>query len=109
VADVYIKKGDRSPSVTATLKAANGVINLTGSTVKFIMRERRSAAGSPKVNAACVVVTPSAGVVRYDWAAADTDTAGHYDAEFEITTAGGNKITCPNGKYLDVLILEDIA
>jgi hypothetical protein len=108
MADVNIKKGDREPSISATLKAANAPINLTGATVKFIMRSRVDGT-IVKVNAAAVVVSAVAGTVRYDWGATDTDTPGLYDGEFEITKSGGNKITCPNARHLDVLVFEDLA
>ena len=40
---------------------------------------------------------------------ADVDTAGEFEAEFELTTAGGTTVTFPNMGYLGVTILEDIA
>lgn len=106
MADIYVKKGDREPSVAAILKASNAVINLTGCTVKFLMRSAKD--GTAKVSASAVVVSAVLGSVRYDWALADTDTAGQFYAEWEITKASGNKITVPNHKYMDVVIMEDI-
>jgi len=105
--DIQVKQDDREPSVFATLQAGGVVIDLTGSTVKFIMRNR--ATGTVKVNASATVLSPTAGTVRYDWGATDTDTIGDYDAEFEITTGAGKKFTCPNGKHLDAKVYEDIA
>ena len=104
---INVKRNDRVPSVFATLLSGVTPIDLTGSTVKFIMRQRGGAA--VKVNAAAVVVSATAGTVRYDWGATDTDTAGLYDAEFEITTAVSKKYTCPNARHLEVLVFEDLA
>ncbi len=103
---INVKRNDLQPSVFATL--LNGVtpINLTGSTVKFIMKARGGT--TTKVNAACVVLSVTAGTVRYDWAGTDTDTAGLYDAEFEITTVASKKYTCPNSRHLEVNVFEDL-
>lgn len=105
MADINVKRNDLAPSVSAVLYASGAVIDLTGATVKFIMKLR---GGSEKVNAACVIVTPTAGAVRYDWAGTDTDTAGTYDAEFQVTFPTTKKLTCPNNKHLEVLVYPDV-
>lgn len=111
MADIYIKRNDREPSVNAVLwcgtDTASVTSALTGATLKFIMRPRGSV--TPKVNAVASIISPANRTVRYDWAAGDTDTAGTFDAEFEVTTAAGKKYTFPNGKHLEVQIAEDLA
>lgn len=111
MADVYIKRNDREPSVSAVLWAGTDpaalTTALTGATLKFIMRLRGGT--TTKVNSSATIVSAAARTVRYDWAAGDTDTAGEYDAEFEVTTSGGKKYTFPNGKHLEVQITEDLA
>jgi hypothetical protein len=78
------------PSIQATLSA-----DLTTATgVKFIMKADQG--NTIKVNAAATIVTPRPGVVRYDWLAADTDVAGSYQAEWEVTWAGGKTQTFPD-------------
>lgn len=47
--------------------------------------------------------------VRYDWQAADVDTAGFYEAEFEVTYAGGAVETFPNSDFIRGQITGDIA
>lgn len=83
-----IAKDTRSPSLTDTLTVDGVAFDLTGSTVKFKMRAVGSA--TLKVDTAAVVVTPdTAGTVRYDWAAADVDTAGDYLGWWQVTLPGG--------------------
>lgn len=83
-----IQKGTRSPSITDTLTIDGVPFDLTGSAVAFKMRAVGSA--TLKVNAAAAIVTPTAGAVRYDWQAADLDTAGDYLGWWSVTLPGGN-------------------
>jgi hypothetical protein len=107
VADFTIKANDRLPSIQATLSSGGSALNLaTATAVKFIMK---TAVGSTiKVNSAATIVTPADGVVRYDWAAIDTDTPGEYVAEWEITWTGGKKQTVPTLTYHEVTVLADL-
>lgn len=103
----YIKENDTSPSLAATLKDAAGtVIDLTAATVRFHMRVSGAAA---KVDAAATVVSAANGTVRYDWVAADTDTVGTFEAEFEVTHSDSTIETFPNRGYIRVKIGGDIA
>jgi len=53
-------------------------------------------------------VTALEGLVRYNWTAADTDTVGSYQAEFEVTYADASIETFPNDGYIRVEIIDDI-
>lgn len=82
--------GNRNPSITETITYADGTaVSLTGKTVKFKMR----AVGSStlKVNTTATVVDAPSGQVRYDWAALDVDTAGHFLVWWEVTTTADGK------------------
>ncbi len=102
----YIKEGDTSPSLRYTLLPAPIVVS--GATVRFSMRNRQTTV--VKIDrAACAIVDGALGVVQYDWQTADTDTAGVYEAEFEVTYSDGSIETFPNFGAISVVIDADIA
>ena len=103
---MYWKVGDVGPTATATLLGAAGPANLTASSVRFIMRPRPS--GAVKVNGASTIVDPAAGTVFYDRAAVDTDTAGRYYAEFEVTFSNGDVQSFPEDGYIEVIVTDQI-
>lgn len=103
----YVKQNDTSPAMLATLQDADGnAVNVTGATVRFHMRAVGSA--TVVVDEAATIVTALDGLVRYDWQAADTDTIGSYQAEFEVTYADATQETFPNDGYIRVEIIDDI-
>lgn len=102
-----IKRNDREPSILAVLKQGGLPMNLTGCSVRFLMRSNVSGT-TLKVDAAANIVDPVAGTVRYDWAGVDTDTEGHYIAEWEITKVGGKKISVPTDGYLQIFVTKDL-
>ncbi|MFQ6673084.1 MAG: BppU family phage baseplate upper protein [Candidatus Tectimicrobiota bacterium] len=108
MADFWIKEGDTTPAIRRTLQDEDGnAINLTGgATVQFKMRS--PGATTPKVDAAATLVDAANGVVEYAWATGDTDTAGSYWAEFEVTFPSGKIETFPNYKHLLIRIVEEV-
>lgn len=104
----FLKRGDTGPAIQRQcLDEAGDPIALAGATVRFNMRLRD---GAVKVNrAAATIVEAATGVVRYAWQAGDTDTAGTYEAEFEITYLDGSIETVPNAGWIEVTITGDIA
>ena len=108
MADIYMTQGNRLPSIKATLMDADGAVNLTGYTVKFVMSRN----GVQKIATACTVVSAATGEVQYDWAAADTDTPGQFIAQFEVsddTSPTPKKQNYPSTGYLTVQINENPA
>lgn len=104
-----IKQDDLLPEPEATLYDALGsVVDLTSAvSVKFLMR--RADTGAVKVNAAADVVTAALGLVKYTWIGTDTDTAGSYQAEWEVTWSGSRKQTFPTKGFDVVVVYEDVA
>jgi hypothetical protein len=107
MADFLIRENDTLPKIRATLTDPDGIIDLTGATIRFHMNVTKG--GTPKVNAlADVVGDPMLGVVEYAWIATDTDSPGDYFAEWEITFSGGDILSIPNDSYIDIQILPDL-
>ena len=106
--DFTVGQGDLLPAISAQLVDENGdPVDLTDATCKFHM----SKGGVVKVDAAATIVTPATGIVRYDWVTADTDEAGEYDAEWEVTyTTGTKPLTFPNtATKLSILVTSELA
>ena len=105
----YIKEDDTRPAITAILTDANdAAVNLTGASVAFSMRVEP--AGTVKLSAVLANVTNAeAGQVSYNWATGDTDTPADYEAEFQVTFAGGAIQTFPGRNWIFVHVIDDIA
>jgi len=106
--DFEIKRGDRRQPIEAFLRDGAGAsVNLSGTTVRFHMVEDGGV--MPKVNSPATIINPATGHVRYEWVAEDTDTAGLYNAEWEVTFGDGTILTFPNNRHLTINIYPDLA
>jgi hypothetical protein len=103
---IYMKQGDTEPPVDATLCDRNGPVDLTGTTVNFIMK---FPTGSVKVNAPATIIDAVNGVVKYSWGPTDTDTPGMLRSEFQVSLVGGKIVTFPNNDYIPTDIQEQLA
>ena len=102
-----IKRNDTAPSIAGICERPAGTpVNVTGATVRFKMRDAKNK--QSVVNAVATVVDGTAGSVRYDWQAEDTDTAGFFEAEWEVTYSDSTIETFPNDDFITVRIEEDI-
>jgi len=104
----YIKQNDTASFITRDLKDAFGApVNVTGATVKFSMRVKP--AGTVKVDDQdAVIVTAGTGRVRYEWTAANTNTADEYEGEFQVTYANGKIQTFPKDGHIPIVVTDDI-
>lgn len=101
----YIKTGDTSPVLQYTLSPTPAT--LAGATVVFNMRTQDRTSIIAR-GTAYVVGDVTAGVVRYVWQSGDTDTAGLFNGEFEVTFSDGSVETFPNYEYFKVRISDDL-
>ncbi len=105
----FIKKNDTLKDLTATLRDGDfAVVDLTGITA--IVFNMRDASGTVKIdNVTAAVVVAASGTVKYEWVAADTDTAGEFDGEFEVTFGAGGILTFPNATDIRITIRDEVA
>ena len=102
-----IKTNDTSPKLSVTLTDALGnLIGLAGCTARFHMKA--FGASSLKIDAVADIEDAVNGIVEYSWQAGDTDTAGTYYGEIEVTYGDATVETFPNNGYFTVIIKEDL-
>ncbi len=102
-----MKQNDLAPALDIQLLDGGEALDLSQAIgAKFIMRDRTGV----KVSAAMSIrdQTQYKGVVRYQWVLGDTDTAGVFDAEVEITWPPNNPQTFPGYQYMKVEISKDL-
>lgn len=106
MATTYLKQHDTKP-LEATLTQKGGrPIDLSGATVKFLMKQNPP--GSTTITGTCTLVNATKGIVRYSWGGSDLNTPGTYKVEFEITFADTKKQTVPSKDYEDVVVTADL-
>lgn len=106
MAKFYIKQNDTSPALDVTFLPTRDFTGFQAVVFNMWLKSDNTV----KVNrAAGAAIDASVGNFKYTWAAADTDTAGIYEGEFEITLSDGSIETYPNGEYIEIVITDDIA
>lgn len=101
-----LKKGDTSPVLEATFKDYDGTaVSIISATVKILVK---TLDGVSVVNSAMTITDGINGVAEYGWQSGDTDTAGTYKVEFEVTFDNGSVETFPNTGYEMLVIKEDL-
>ena len=102
-----IKTNDTSPKLSVTLTDALGTpIGLAGCAARFHMKA--FGASSLKIDAEASIEDAVNGIVEYSWQAGDTDTAGTYYGEIEVTYGDNTVETFPNNGYFTIIIKEDL-
>lgn len=90
MADYTFVQSDTRPffAIIVTNDLTNGAVDLTGATVTFYMKNKRTR--TVKVSAgACTVTDAVSGAVEFRWGASDLDEPGLYEAEFRVAHADG--------------------
>lgn len=102
-----IKTNDTGPVLGLTLTSSSGVaVNLAGASARFHMKKYGET--SLKVQEDATITDTSGGLVEYVWQSGDTDTAGTYYGEVEITYGDASVETFPNAGYFTIIIQEDL-
>ena len=105
----HIKQNDTSPTLDVFLRDDKGrIVSVTGATVLFHLRLASDLAAKI-TNGSVTLVDSGAGHVRYTFTAANTDTAGTYQGEFQVTFADATIESFPNNGYIKVVITDDVA
>lgn len=114
-----LKRNDTGPDLEATLlnEASGGNITVgtatTGSTARDLTGDTvtlnvADSDGTLLLDGAAVTIEDATnGKVSYDWQAADTSTAGTFEAEF-VVDDGTDTITYPNTGNFTISITEDL-
>lgn len=98
-----IKRGDTSPQMVYQLDPP---VSLVNASVVFNMGN----VGDPPTiqRAVADVIDSEASIVGFSFTEEQTDLAGFYRAEFEVTHADGSIETYPNDDYILVIITQDL-
>lgn len=97
--DKTIKQGDLGDPIRAQITDSGVPVDLTNAQdVNFEM--------GGLVDGDVVIESLQDGIVRYEWQEGDTDVAGLFRAQFEVTLESGKPVTYPEEGYIEVLIME---
>lgn len=95
---VTYKVGDRLPVLTATLRDANGPVDISDAQhVQLTLRREGSEQTFMHVEAA--IDDGENGRVRYEWQDDDLDKSGTFQLEWLVTWPSGESMTFPNNTY----------
>jgi hypothetical protein len=104
-----IKRHDTAVQPRSQFKDENNaVIDLTGATVRYTLRNTDTLA--LKINrAAAVIESPATGgIAHYQFVAGDVDTSGTYEEEWEVTYPSTAKESFPVDAPQFVIIKDDV-
>lgn len=113
MSDVIIRQNDRRPYLDCTLNDKDGAVDLTGETVRFVMRAQTGTvvANHTSTGAQVVILGATSGRVRYKWDDDDTENAGGFLAEFETWPTGSSSevLTFPNRGHIEILVTPELS
>ncbi len=110
MAEKYVmKQNDLLPSFEVQLLDGTTPVDLTSVVeVLFIMRNRKGLKAKGTMVVADQTNLDTVGICRYDWVLGDTDLAGSYTAEVQVTWPGPRPQTFPADQYITVDIQRDL-
>jgi len=107
----HIKKNDLEPSLRVQLLDGTSPITTLddADSMRILIRNRKLGL---KVDQPVTPVSPQTGDnigwVEYAWVLGDTDTAGEFNAEVEVTWPGARPQTFPADGYFTVIVTKDL-
>ena len=106
--ELYLKQGDTEPALEGQLLDAQGsAVNLSGATARCLARD--AITREVVIDGACTIQDPATGVIRYEWSAADTERAGVFQLEIEVTYGDGGRESFPNRGHMRLRITSEVA
>lgn len=108
VARFSIKRQATRPYIRVIVKDVDGnAFDFTGAlSATFLMYDRE---GTQIVSSAAIIESPPTnGILKYQWADGDTDDAGEYRAEFDVSYGAGDTLTVPVRGNILIKIYEDL-
>ena len=104
----FIKQHDTLPEIAVTLLRPSGApVDLTAA-VSARLLFRLHGGGTPVARVATIEAPRTSGRLRYAWVDEDTEAAGVYDLEWEVTWSLGRLQTFPNASYDALIVTADI-
>lgn len=107
--DATYKVGDTRPFLDATLKDANGPVDLsTGlvDNVRFVLEDQdaNEIVNESSTGANVSITDSTGGKVRYKWQVADLSSEGNYYAEWKVTFGDGTVARFPNTRHVHLTV-----
>ncbi len=117
-ADFYVKQNDLAPIISGTLTDEDGAaVDIAGATLALTMTpmdgttakvDGAAASNDQNGDAATAEANGTKGAWSYAWVAGDTDTAGYFNVEVQVTYDDGTPETFPNDGYVVVKITAEL-
>lgn len=98
-----VKAYDTAVVFTGTLKTDDTPIDLTGATVKFLLKRSGTEFGDT-----ATIVSATSGTVSYSPGPTFPKTPGRWQQEWEVTFSDDSILTFPSDGYNFVTILRDL-
>ena len=105
--DITYKVGDTRPFLDATLKDANGAVDLSSvNSVRFVLEDEdaNEIVNESSTGANVTITSSTAGKVCYRWQSADLSSEGNYYAEWKVTFSDDTVARFPNTRHIHLSV-----
>lgn len=90
---IEMVEDDSSPDVTFNITRGGTPVNLTGCTVRFIIKNKTSGLHTNDAANTCTITSAAGGVCVYSWASTDLPDPVLYEGDLRITFPSGKQET----------------